>query len=227
MEDENERAVESYSEEDLEREREEDLEEIEEMIVKALRLDEGPNFEDKEDVIEWFEELDEDELEELREYQLEQMPDSNGCGLTNYEEGPNEREDDLTDDEPLGDIPNGHGSNPPPDGGTYGNHVPCTEDESPYDYLYECLDEHSNAECDVICHGNEDYGGGDYDYSEICDLTCNMVCTSSWIVIGYSKCVATCTGATLGFGAKPCAVVCGGIATAGCWLGCDTICDSF
>ena len=214
MEDENERAVESYSEEDLEREREEDLEEIEEMIVKALRLDEGPNFEDKEDVIEWFEELDEDELEELREYQLEQMPDSNGCGLTNYEEGPNEREDDLTDDEPLGDIPNGHGSNPPPDGGTYGNHVPCTEDESPYDYLYECLDEHSNAECDVICHGNEDYDEDlGYEYCKnLCDYGgCWALCGSITLKFLKTKLGSLVVGGACGFtcGYYGCSALCG------------------
>ena len=162
-------------------------------------------------------------LEELYEYQLEQMPDSNGCGLTSYEEGPDEREDELTTGDPP-DIPNGHGSNPPPDGGTYGNHVPCTEDESPYDYLYECLDEHSNAKCDVICHGDYDYEDDEY---EICQGTCTAMCGGSSTIIGFGKCVATCTGSTLGFGLKPCKFVCGAIAGLGCMLGCDTICDLF
>jgi len=90
----------------------------------------------------------------------------------------------------------------------------------------ECLSNNGWDEehCDCVCLniGCED-DDDDYDYSNICDVTCNLVCTSSWIVIGYGKCVAKCTGATLGFGVKPCA----GIATVGCWLGCDTICDSF
>ena len=150
----------------------------------------------------------------LYEYQLEQMPDSNGCGLTNYEEGPNEREDDSIDmgGRPPDDNPNGGGA-----GGS------CP-DASQFDSYQECLDNwgQDHSYCMDLCF-DEDYDDG----SGICDTTCTFLCGSGSEVIKFTKCFGKCSGGTLGFGAKPCAIVCAGIAGLGCWLGCNTICDSW
>ncbi len=140
---EEERTKESYSEE-----------EIEDTIVEALELDERPTFESEEDVIEWFEELDDEEIEEIYEYQLEQMPDSNGCGLTSYDGGPNERTEDVEHQPPPPIHPNSGGAIQP-------------DASCPYDFP----DDH-----DTVQDCADAYLGYTLDYCRDCCFTPWMEC---------------------------------------------------
>ncbi len=193
---------------------------------------ERPRTNSEVDIMEWFASLDEDDREALLD--MNEDTEADGCGPvrhdTNGAEGPREREDEIEYNSPPGQINGSSG------GGSGGGSGDDDYDYCPYgDYVQylDCYEDFIDAgysqqdaagHCAGICYDIPYPSDEDYDYSNICDLTCNLVCTSSYIVIGYGKCFGKCTGSTLGFGLKPCAVVCAGIATIGCWLGCGRIC---
>ncbi|MFO7792128.1 MAG: hypothetical protein R6W73_03990 [Candidatus Saliniplasma sp.] len=90
-----------------------ELEEIEELMVEALGLEDGPKLESEIDLMEWFAEMDEDDWSDLTEYTSE-TDDDTGCGSAGYDgrDGPRERgEEELMSPPPM--QPNGGGTYEP------------------------------------------------------------------------------------------------------------------
>ncbi len=166
------------------------------------------------------EELEEDELEDLREYRLEQMPNSNGCGLTRYDEGPNERTEDVEHQPPI--YPNG--------GTGEKGQSACHEIESwvtvwdchtstAYGPTMEISLDICRARCEDWYTTEHEPGGGlscEFDYGEFWD--CLLPDAPPWdnptTWLAYGTCTAALVSAvaTGGLSSKAVALACSGTA---------------
>jgi len=135
-------------------------EEIEELMIEALGLDDGPKLESEIDLMEWFAEMDEDDWSDLFEYTSETDVDT-GCGSAGYDvygsDGPRERGgEELMMSPPM-----------QPNGGGGGNDDTCP-DYPNFPSFWDCYAHFRNY---------EGHGWGDYYYSpSAAEQECHQLC---------------------------------------------------
>jgi len=178
----------------------EDLDEIEELMVEALGLEDGPKLESEIDLMEWFAEMDEDDWSDLIEYTSDTDVDSSGCGSAGYDgsDGPRERgEEELMSPPP--NIPNG---------GTGGSLISCPGGF--YITYHDCIVDYTGKagynpeeECWEICF-ESDYTP--FDYEEL--WSCMFPDRPGWDAVlkygTYTTCVLSIFSLNVGWIAASC-----------------------
>jgi len=144
--------------------------EIEELMIEALGLDDGPNLESETDLREWFAEMDEDDWNDLNEYTSDTDADSSGCGPAMYDSSDGPREHDEEELMSPPNLPNGGG------GGSVGDTCPG---EWSYDSWDECRLYHDYETCADLCFGEYEEGSGpdmDSEYWSCVSMEVSLFC---------------------------------------------------